>query len=92
MADNVESVNPVFIAISEEQPDATPVCLSHLCAANSADISRPRNLKKNDALVGKKWSRVAGRSAHNPKSASPYQRVREFPDEHFSLMSLQLTP
>ena len=62
----VESVDP-------EPVTTPPTLLSRLRAADPADISRPRKLKKNAAPVGKKRSHVAGRSAHNPKSTSPYQ-------------------
>ena len=74
----VESVDP-------EPVTTPPTLLSRLRAADPADISRPRKLKKNAAPIGKKRSHVAGRSAHNPKSTSPYQRVCEFPGENFTV-------
>ena len=61
--------------------------LSRLRTADPADILRPQKLKKNAApvAVGKKRSHMAGRSAHNPESTSPYQRAREFPDENLTV-------
>ena len=54
-------------------------CAPYVFWVAPADISRPRKFKKNAApvAVGKKRSHMAGRSAHNPKSTSPYQRARE---------------
>ena len=75
---SVESVDP-------EPVTTLPTLVSRLRAADPADIARPRKLKKNAAPVGKKQSHVAGRLAHNPKSTSPYQCVREFPGENFTV-------
>ena len=78
------STDPVCVDSDQEPDTAPPTFLSRLRAADPADISRPRKLKKN-AAVGKKRSHMAGRSAHNPKSTSPYQRAREFPDENLTV-------
>ena len=84
LAVNVDSVDPVCIDSDQEPDTAPPTLLSCLRTADPADISRPRKLKKN-AASSKKRSHVAGRSAHNPKSTSPYQSVCEFCDENFTV-------
>ena len=76
---NVDSVDPVCID-SDQEPDTAPPYASE--SPSHSWSCRYTKTKKN-AASSKKRSHVAGRSAHNPKSTSPYQRVREFPDENF---------
>ena len=78
--------------VREPEDESPLTLLSRLRAADPADISRPRKLKKNAApTVGKKHSSVAGRCAtYNPKSTSPLQRVREFSSENLTVSAGKL--
>ena len=78
--------------VREPEDESPLTLLSRLRAADPADISRPRKLKKNAApTVGKKRSSVAGRCAtYNPKSTSPLQRVREFSGENLTVSAGKL--
>ena len=58
--------------------------LSILRAATPSDLARKRQLKRNPPPVGQK-KRKSSKTTHNPKSVSPYQRVKEFPNENLTV-------
>ena len=66
----------------------TPSIISQLRAALHSDLARKRKVKVNPP-VGKK-SHKRARTDANPKSVSPAQRVREFPNELLSVSAGKL--
>ena len=74
---------------SSEDLRETPSLLNRFRSAQPSNISRPRKVKKNEAATrgGNKRSYVSGRSRHNPKSTSPYQRGEEFPGENLTILA-----
>lgn len=76
---------------SESESSTYPSLLDKLRAPQPSDLGRKRRIHTNPPPAGKKRS-VYGTSAgkHDPKSVSPAQRVKEFPDEHLTVSAGKL--
>ena len=69
-----------------ETTQTRPSLLDRLKCPKASELMRKRKVKTNTPPVGVK--RSSGQSSkslgYTPKSVTPSQRVREFPDERFS--------
>ena len=71
--------------------DPTPSILNRLKSPKLSEVARPRKIKTNTPPVGLK--RSTGQSkfrSYMPKSISPIQQVREFPNDSFTVSAGKL--
>ena len=72
----------------EDEPTSVPSLLEKLRCPQPAAIAKKRKLTVNPPPRGKR--RSAGRGNFDPKSVTPAQRVREFPEEQLSVSAGKL--
>lgn len=71
-----------------ESSSNTLSLLAKLCCPKPSDLARKRKVASNPPPVGKR--RARGHGTFDPKSVTPSQRVKEFPDECLTVSNKQL--
>lgn len=76
-----------FVLESSSESSAAPSLLSRLCAPQPLDLARKRRIKCNPSGGTKKGK---GSVVGDPKTVLPVDRVKAYPEEHFTVSNKKL--